>query len=742
MSALARARSLYAEGRLREAAALLAEALRKDARDAPAMALLAAIEFQGGRRREGLKLARDAVALDPRNADAWNNLGLMLHFLGDGQSALGAFVKATEAQPSFSEAWKNKGFVLQGLSRHEEALEALKRAGGTADAHFFRGNSHAALGDHERAVEEFESALRISPGHADAWNNRGSSLLELGRPHEAVESIKTALGLMPASSAPHCHLARALIAARRPDEALSVIDVVLKFEPGFTPAHALRSEAVAALDEMERETQRLSAEPERPSDVEERADLARRLQAQGRWSRAVALLGDATSDALRVLNAVLLPPVFESSSAMDGALAHLDEALAGLEERPPKLEDPHRQVGVTAFNLPYFGVSDRPYQERIAKMYREASAGLRFEASHSKRTDRPRIGILSGLLGEHTISRVFGGLIERLDRERFEKVFLRIGVGDEVSERIAQSCDRQVELDPVLGPAREQVARESIDILFYPEIGMDPLTYFLAFSRLAPIQCTTWGHPMTSGSPVMDFFLSSEHLEREDAQAEYTERLVRVPHLSSFYVKPQEPPSWGRADFMLPSDRRLYGCPQMPYKFHPDYDRVLASILERDERGLLVLIEPQRALFKQILQERWRRTHPILLERTVWLHLMPLNRFLRLLQLCDALLVPIQFGGGRTTLDALGVGAPAVTFEGAFLKSRITSAIYREMGFADLIASSEDSYIELALRLSRDREFQAHCRDNVSGLADVLYENRSAVDEFNGFFEDLGRGVL
>jgi predicted O-linked N-acetylglucosamine transferase (SPINDLY family) len=31
---------------------------------------------------------------------------------------------------------------------------------------------------------------------------------------------------------------------------------------------------------------------------------------------------------------------------------------------------------------------------------------------------------------------------------------------------------------------------------------MDPLSYFLAFSRMAPLQVATWGHPVTSGLPT------------------------------------------------------------------------------------------------------------------------------------------------------------------------------------------------------------------------------------------------
>lgn len=36
--------------------------------------------------------------------------------------------------------------------------------------------------------------------------------------------------------------------------------------------------------------------------------------------------------------------------------------------------------------------------------------------------------------------------------------------------------------------ARRAVAQEELDVLVYPDLGMEPLTYFMAFARLAPVQ--------------------------------------------------------------------------------------------------------------------------------------------------------------------------------------------------------------------------------------------------------------
>ena len=58
---------------------------------------------------------------------------------------------------------------------------------------------------------------------------------------------------------------------------------------------------------------------------------------------------------------------------------------------------------------------------------------------------------------------------------------------------------------------------------------MDPITYFLAFARLAKVQCVSWGHPVTTGLTTIDYFVSHQLLEEEDpvaAQSHYSEKLI------------------------------------------------------------------------------------------------------------------------------------------------------------------------------------------------------------------------
>ena len=145
---------------------------------------------------------------------------------------------------------------------------------------------------------------------------------------------------------------------------------------------------------------------------------------------------------------------------------------------------------------------------------------------------------------------------------------------------------------------------------------MEPMTYSLAFSRLAPVQCTTWGHPNTTAIPAIDYFISSEHLDTPDAQVHYTEKLVRLPLPAIYYYRPQVPAVMKtRPDLGFGADEHLYGCPQTLYKFHPDFDAILAGILRSDPAGRLVLIRGQSPVMDEVLLGRFRRSMGDVIDR-------------------------------------------------------------------------------------------------------------------------------
>src|SRR5208283_5933475 len=227
----------------------------------------------------------------------------------------------------------------------------------------------------------------------------------------------------------------------------------------------------------------------------------------------------------------------------------------------------------------------------------------------------------------------FRGVISNLSRELFNVyVFFGKKKPDEISQFIERNADKSVSLVPPLETAREQIAECELDMLVYTDIGMDPFTYFLAFSRLAPVQCVTWGHPDTTGIPNLDYFISCEDFEAEGSQTQYSESLVRMTHIPNYFYRPDAVELTGTREIIrrvgLRDDKRLYVVPQSLFKLHPDFDAVLGEILRRDSDGLLILFKAKQEDLSTLLMDRFRQSIPGVAERIIFVPRLSLNNFL------------------------------------------------------------------------------------------------------------------
>jgi predicted O-linked N-acetylglucosamine transferase (SPINDLY family) len=449
----------------------------------------------------------------------------------------------------------------------------------------------------------------------------------------------------------------------------------------------------------------------------------------------------AANDGERIRELLASPAIFQSVEEMRQHRQRMEEGLAALERQRLVIHDPLMDVNSTNFYAAYHGLNDRDLQARLAALFLQATPSLAWIAPHCTQPPAPlsrplRVGFISRFLHMHTIGEVNVGIIRNLSREVCRVILLRTPCPDHpVAGLIRDSADEVVTLAPSLRAARQEIAEQQLDVLFYTDIGMDPFTYFLAFARLAPVQCVTWGHPVTTGIPNIDYYLSSVDLEPPDAERHYTEKLVLLKSLPTHYYAPAFfPPAKTRRHFGLSEEDHLYMCPQAPFKLHPDYDVILRNILRADPQGRLFLIRSQNPEWTAQLLVRFRRTMPDVADRIQFLPHQGGQDYLHLLAVCDALLDTTHFGGGNTTYKALSVGAPIVTMPGKFARGRVTSACYRKMGITDCIATNEEDYVRIAVRLGTDPAWRQDIKARIVAARGALYEDADVLRELEEFF--------
>jgi predicted O-linked N-acetylglucosamine transferase (SPINDLY family) len=552
------------------------------------------------------------------------------------------------------------------------------------------------------------------------WVEQALALQRSRQLSQAIQLLQRAATARPQSAEIWNHLGNALQDARQQEQALDCYRRAASADPKFGPALQNLGYVLVAQGHVDAGIQYL-----------EQAQIVKPL------------------DVNYALIATALPVVYESLEDLETRRKRLVKGVESLVERGISIDTTSTLIPTNFFAV-YQGENDKSLHANLGRVYRGVDATQGRPRGTPR--ERIRIGFLSAYFRDHTIGRLNLGRIQHLLRDQFEVVVLSVGKHDgEMAQAFARAADKFVTVSREPRAARQLIADEQLDILFFTDIGMDALTYTLAFSRMAPIQCTTWGHPVTTGSPTIDYFISSELLELPTADDHYTENLVRLATLATYYVRPQlSGPTKSRADFNLPEARHLYVCPQTLFKFHPAFDPILAEILRRDPDGELVLLEGRTTNWTRLLQSRFERTMPDVAARIRWLAQVPNEDFLQLLALADVVLDPIHFGGGNSSYEALAVGSPIVTLPGELLRSRITQALYAKMGSGaspdvdqarslGLVAGSAAEYVENAVALATNPSRRAAAREWIRSNAHKLFEDVNEVADLAAALTQIAR---
>lgn len=645
------------------------------------------------------------LAASPRDPMALHVMSLLLLRRGEVDKARTFAVAATEAAPAHP-----------GL--HYALANLLHDAGRAAEA-----------------VPVFGNAVRLKPDFFEAWNNLGLAAQDSGDLRGAEEALRRAMDLRPDSASVLANLASVLRQMQRTDEAFDCLQAALLRNPedvGYRQALADIGDQLARADAsanrfdlaIARYRQLLESNPH-----DWRARIGMRL------TLPVIHANAEEQAAARMRYAAGLEIL--CAEATSGALAALSpkESLYAVER--------------DNFLLAYQGENDRFLQERysglLGRFLQRALPQFLRPLPCLPVQDRPvRIGFASCFFRDCTVGHYFASWITDLSPAHFSRfVYVLGGVEDAFTDTISQGASRRIRLDGTLSEAAAAIRADALDILVFPELGMNGRTYALAGLRLAPVQCAAWGHPVTSGHASVDYYFSSALMEPSAADRHYTEKLFRLPGLGTRYQRPVSGAQRTRRDFGLPDEAHLYFFPHALFKIHPENDALVARILAADPAGLLVLCAGETEGMTQAFMERLQgalAVHGLSPARCRVMPYMPRADYLALNGLCDVMLDPTRWSGGNTTLDALACGLPVVTRWGNFMRGRQSAGLLQRMDCAGLIGRDDDEYCALALRLGSDPVSRAHFSNKLRERLDAVFEDAEPVRVLEQFLLDMVSG--
>jgi predicted O-linked N-acetylglucosamine transferase (SPINDLY family) len=561
----------------------------------------------------------------------------------------------------------------------------------------------------ESTIAALRQAIAWRPGDAEAHFNLAQVLSQAGRPQEAIAAYQQALGLRPNWAKAHYYCAATLLELERPAEAVEHYRTILQSQPARSETEHSLGHALMLMGRIE--------------------------EAKAAYARAEAADPACRTPMSRLFRESLAEVIPPDREAIEQYQARAEAAVSAFAREPFQLDLAELQSGAATPSpmLAYYGVNVRPIMEQ----YAQAIARHITPLASGPRRGKPKLGIVVSHAHEVVFARCWGGIAERLSRELFDVRIICSQKGATTLQGLLSiPADEYLPLPGQIQPAATLIDEQNFDWLHYWEIGTDWANYYLPFFRPARGQSSCWGWPVTSGNPRVDSYLSCAQLEPPDAAEHYTERLVLLEHLPTYYVRPSAAstaPARGRLG--LAEGDRLYLCTQNLRKYHPDFDALLAEVLRSDPQGLFVMIADSQASITELLLARFRRTMPDVVSRVRVAPRMPREEYLALVAAADVALDTLHYGSGANTVyDTVAVGTPLVTLPGEFHRSRWATAVNRRLGLTQLIAGTPQEYVATAVQVARDADLRRTLHRQILAAGEPLFADAAVVVEHQEYF--------
>lgn len=714
-------------------------------------------DHQQGRLNEALTQYEDLVRLVPQSADLYYLMGAIKFQLADRPRAKALLQQAVTFQPSHADSFNILGQISQDEGRTNEALDFFKRAlefsPQNSTAYNNLGMTYRLLGNAEMALDSYNKALQINPQYIEALNNRGNILMEAGDFRGAYADFENCIKLAPQYDKAKINLAMLCVLQGDLVNAKILVGVLVNEKKVSGPLlkilGLIHQKEGKNLDAISFFRQAIDINP---LDHESWYNLATLYWMEG----DIFKTQEAFNECLKIIpdyepalwsEKLFLPVVYEAEEQIKRWRDRFEDGLNFLKQRVESLCNVQKAQllsgasTINNFYLPYQGQNDlelqKKYQSILSKILPEPP-----RAQPVTKNDRIKIGFVSAYFKNHTISKLFGGWIEGLPSERYQKHLYYFGViEDQTTQSLMSACDKHVRLPENYSIVAEFIKRDALDILVFTDVGMNPTSVMLAGSRLATIQCVTWGHPQTTGSRQIDFFLSAESMEPKSAQEYYSEKLVLLPGSSVSFKKPDFVPSKTKKDFGLPENKTVYLSSQSLFKYLPQHDFIYPQIAKENKNSLFVFIENPSEHVNTIFKNRLQRAFG--LRSMDYAHFVKMEKrlndtdFLHLNSVCDVALDSLEWSGGNTTFEALSVGLPIVACKGPMMRGSHAYGILASAGLTDTLALNVNDYIGLAIKLGQDKKWRLQLKDKILKAHNQIFSLRENVEAVDKFFSSL-----
>jgi predicted O-linked N-acetylglucosamine transferase (SPINDLY family) len=394
---------------------------------------------------------------------------------------------------------------------------------------------------------------------------------------------------------------------------------------------------------------------------------------------------------------------------------------------------------------------ERMIAEHIDWGNRHASFGMATENSWlskgklatSRGSERIRIGYVSGDFCSHPVGRIISGVLRCHDRKSVEVFCYDNGSdNDEIKTMLQKRAEHWVDVESMNDDdLAAQIRSDGIQVLVDLSGHTRKHRLQLFGQKPAPVQATWLGYLNTTGVKRIDWRITDTRADPPpQSQQWHVERLWYLPDCPWVW----EPlPNCSPDVSEMPCNRHGYITYGSFNTFRKINDVVIAAwaklLCEVPNARLRVYGAPGGRAVDRVYD--LFEFHGVSSSRVDLFASVEYQRYLLAYGDVDISLDPFPYNGGATTCESLWMGVPVVTLAGSGGFARSGASIAGAVGLPELVAESVHDYIDIAIRLARDRERLAILRKSLrqkvlsSPLADVTGFTRNLENAYRGMWQ-------
>jgi protein O-GlcNAc transferase len=334
---------------------------------------------------------------------------------------------------------------------------------------------------------------------------------------------------------------------------------------------------------------------------------------------------------------------------------------------------------------------------------------------------RLRIGYVSPDFKFHSVAFFIEPVLTEHNRKSFE-IFCYSDwpFPDRVTRRIQKHVEHWRDIVGMPDKdVHDLIRKDEIDILVDLAGHASNIRMLLFARKPAPIQVSWIGYPATTGLPTVDYKIVDYYTDPLGMTEQfYTEKLIRMPNSFLCYLPERDSPEVSPLP-ALSAQTITFGSFNAYAKLSPDVFTLWTSILQATPNSRLVIKTQNLSdnKLRDYVFDKFTKKG-IDQHRIELLSWAPSTReHLKTYSKVDIGLDTYPYNGTTTTCEAMWMGVPVVTLAGNTHASRVGVSLLSNIGLQELVANTNQEYIDKAVNLSKDLKGLQSLR---RGLRDMM----------------------